>query len=236
MTVADRSTLIPIAILVPVLGRPHRVRPLLEDIEQATPGPHTVVFIASTYDHPTMLAVLDVGGCPNVAVRLLEDDHRQHGEWARKINLGYRTTTEPLMLLCGDDVHFHEHWHDVISAVAECKAWGVLGTNDLGNPRVMDGTHSTHPVVARWYADEHGTIDGPGALVVEHYDHNYVDDELIGTARFRRQWAFCGNAHIEHMHPNWGKGQRDAVYDLGRRNFSADQALYRQRRQLWGEL
>lgn len=217
----------PVAIIVPVLARPHRVAPLVASIEAATPGPHRTLFVASPDDDDELAAIAEAG------VEVLVMPHpRAPGDWAAKVNAGYRATTEPLILLAADDLRFHPGWHEAVDAHARL-GFGVIGTQDLGSPRVLAGTHSTHPVIARWYADRYGVIDRSGQVACEHYGHNWVDDELVETAKYRGMWSFAGNALIEHLHPSWGKAPTDDVYQLGRSTWDQDKATYRTRRVLW---
>lgn len=117
--------------------------------------------------------------------------------------------------------------------VAEATGAGVIGTNDLGNPRVLAGRHSTHPLVSRRYANEMGTLDGPGQVVAEVYDHQYCDDELVLTAQRRAEWAFAREAVVEHLHPFFGKAEMDATYDKAIAKTADDRATFmRRRRQL----
>jgi hypothetical protein len=215
-------------VLCPVLRRPHRVQPLAASLEASCPdGAARLVFIATEGDDAEIDAVRATG-CD---LLILPGPH-QPGDFSRKINWGYRHTTEPLMLLCGDDVTFHPGWLEAAAGLV-CGPVQVVGTNDLSNPRVLKGLHSTHPVVARRYADEQGTIDGPGAVLTELYQHNYCDDELIGTAKKRKAWGFARDSIVEHFHPYHHKAQDDEVYRIGRSGMAADRALFRQREHLW---
>ena len=110
---------------------------------------------------------------------------------------------------------------------------GVVGTNDLGSPRVMAGEHATHSLVTRSYADEFGTIDEPGKVLHEGYVHEFVDDELVATARFRSAWAFAVDSHVEHLHPCWGKAPMDRLYAGQSERIRAGRKLYDRRRHLW---
>jgi glycosyltransferase involved in cell wall biosynthesis len=223
-------TLPSVAIVIPVLRRPHRAAVVATAFANAATGPQHVVFVANADDEAEVAAVEALR-----SVDLIVIDNRRHGDWARKVNTAYRLTTDPLLLLCGDDVNPRSGWHDEV-ANAYAQGWGVIGTQDLGNRRVLAGLHSTHPVVARWYADRYGTVDGPGAVVSEAYDHNWVDDELVETARARGLWTFCNAAIIEHLHPIWGKGVMDDVYALGRRAFDADRRTRDMRSPRWTSL
>jgi hypothetical protein len=111
----------------------------------------------------------------------------------------------------------------------------VVGTNDLLNPYVLAGSHSTHSLVARWYLDEHGgVVDmGPGSFLPESYDHNFTDTEFIGTAKMRARFRPCLEAVVEHLHVLTGKSPADATHERSVRGFADDSALYDARRDLW---
>lgn len=213
-----------LAILVPMLGRAHRVSPLLESIDTTTPGCR-VLFLLTPGDYAVLAAVKDAGR------EYLTVDRQPYGDYARKINTGYRNTTEPLLFTAADDLHFHPGWFEV--ATAELRPGiGVVGTNDLGNPRVLSGQHATHFLVARWYADL-GTIDQPRAIFHEGYPHEFVDDELIGTARLRNAFAMAMGSHVEHLHPDYGKAPSDAMYSEQGQRMRKGSARFKSRRRMW---
>lgn len=108
----------------------------------------------------------------------------------------------------------------------------VVGTNDMGNSRVIAGNHSTHPLVHRDYL-ACGTVDEVGIVLHEGYQHQFADDEFVQTAKVRRVYAHAFDAFVEHLHPNWGKGRDDATYRRGQAGFSADKRLYDQRCAMW---
>ena len=225
-------------IIIPVLGRPHRARLVFDSIEDNTPEPHRVLFVANESDTDEIEAVRAI---PGAGLMVMEGRHRpvdwerQPGDWARKINRAYRESTEPLLFLGADDLLFHPEW--LFHARKELRRGiGVVGTNDLGSPRVMAGLHATHVLVTRAYADRYGTVDGPGRVLTEIYPHEFVDDELVGTAKMRGAWAFAFNSHVEHLHPSWGKASRnDPIYQLQRQRMKVGRYLYDQRKGLWGE-
>lgn len=218
-----------VVIVVPVLGRPHRVVPLLESIEAATPEPHRVLFVADVGDAAER-AALEAAGADHITIE-------GRGTYARKINLAARSSVEPLIFTAADDLHFHSGWF----AAASAKLSGpvrVVGTNDLGNPRTMSGEHSTHTLIARSYVDDPGgVIDGrPGMVLHEGYPHEYCDDEFVQTAKARGVYAHALDAHVEHLHFLWGKAEDDATYKRGRSRSSYGRSLYRRRRRLWQHL
>ena len=194
-----------VVILIPVLGRPQNVVPMLETIEFA--GNHPYLFLASMGDE-TEIAELERAGA-NYAITPFVI---KPGDYARKINYGFAITTEEFIFTGADDLLFHERWFDNAMRVTRPKH-GVVGTNDLGNARVMAGHHSTHSLVRRSYIDRHGTVDEKRKVLCEEYPHEFVDDELVATAKRRGAWVWAGDSIVEHLHPHWGKGPTDALYD-----------------------
>jgi hypothetical protein len=214
-----------LVILVPMLGRPHRVHPLLESIRETTPGAK-IMFMVTPGDH-SVRSTIEATDSYWIPVA-----YYPIGDYARKINTGYRNTTEPLIFTAADDLLFHPGW---IEAAREKlnPGIGVVGTNDLGSPRVIAGDHSTHSLVTREYADTYGLIDQPGAILYEGYPHEWVDDELVATARHRGAWAMAHDSHVEHLHPNWGKAPDDPMYSQQRNRMMRGKRTYLRRSQLW---
>lgn len=219
-----------LVILVPVLRRPANVAPLLASIQENTAllGGCRVLFLASPDDDAEHDA-LRAAGADWVC---MTERWEGRGDFARKINHGARISTEPYLFLGADDLRFHAGWAEAAMARMVGRI-GVVGTNDLGNRRVMAGRHSTHSLVSRTYVEEHGTIDERGKVLHEGYPHEFVDDELVGTAMKRRMWAFARDSLVEHMHPLWGKAASDPIYAAMETRMTAGEPLYRQRRRLW---
>lgn len=205
---------------MPVLDRPHRVAPLLESVRHATPDAR-VIFIPDPEDGLTRSAIADVRG----------EERPIEGNYARKINAGIALTDEPLIFLGADDLDFHEGWFEKAKSRMGYGI-GVVGTNDICNPRVIQGTHSTHSLIARWYADL-GTIDEAGKLLHEGYEHEFVDDELVGTAKHRGAWAFAEDAIVEHLHPDVGKAPMDDLYAARRMRMRQGRKVFANRCPLW---
>lgn len=212
-------------IIVPVLGRPHRVAPLLESVEAATPEDHQVVFVATRGDSATVAALVDVH-----AEWIITSPHPR-GDYAKKINLAADLSEDPYLFLGADDLNFHPGWlTNALKRMVE--GVGVVGTNDLGNARTVDGDHSTHSLVARWYANL-GTIDQPGKILHEGYWHEWVDDELVATAKHRGAYAHAKDSVVEHLHPFWGKSPSDPIYDQFTQRMRQGRIVFKQRKRLW---
>ncbi len=216
-----------LVILIPMLGRPHRVEPLLANIREQTPEAH-VLFMLTPGDrdvrHEVTLGHAEWREVPRLP----------NGDYARKINIGYRHTAQPYIFTGADDLRFHPGWYKAALApfMRSDTRVGVVGTNDLGAPRVMRGEHSTHSLVARWYADL-GTIDQPNKIYHEGYAHEYVEDELVQTARKGGAWAFAADPIVEHLRPDWGKAPSDPMYARQRERMRRGRALFVRRSKLW---
>lgn len=171
----------------------------------------------------------------NQARYLTADWEPGPGDYARKMNLGYRMGVAhgyEWMMLAADDVSFHPGWAEAAVQRGESTGACVVGTNDLGNPKVMQGQHATHFLVHRNYL-ECGTADGEEQILHEGYAHNWVDSEFIETAKARGTFVSATDSHVEHLHWAWGKGEDDEVYQIGQANYHNDRLLYEQRRSLW---
>lgn len=209
-------------ILVPMLGRAHRVEPLLASLKAT--GDFPVLFLTTPGDDEVINAV------EKAASPMLTVPHRPRGDYARKINHGYRHTTQPLLFLAADDLHFHSGWFEAATAKLT-SGIGVVGTNDKCNRRTIRGEHSTHSLVTRQYADR-GLIDRPG-LLYEGYPHEYVDDELVGTAKHRDAYAHAHDSIVEHLHPMARKAPMDELYAAQAQRMRSGRSLYEKRRRLW---
>lgn len=210
-----------VAVLVPVMGRPHNAMPFMESLRAST-GLARVYPIAHSDDTETIDA-WDKAGATAVCTGPART-------FAEKVNHAAGLTTEPWLFLAGDDVRFLPGWLDHAQHVARTQGATVVGTNDLGNPRVTAGHHATHLLIARSYVDTVGVSwDGPGIVAHEGYRHQFVDDEIVTAAKQRGVWAMAIGSRVEHLHPDWDKAADDEVYRLGRSSQDTDRTLFRER-------
>lgn len=209
-----------LAILVPVLNRPHRVEPVMKSALAATPDAE-VLFIADPDDQPE-IDTLEAAGADFIT---------HEGNYAQKINRGVRKTSAPLLFFGADDLNFHKGWFEVASSYLTANV-GIVGVNDLCSPRVKNGVHATHFLVTRWYANL-PTFDGLPGPLCELYDHSFVDDELVQTGLRRSALVFATDSIVEHCHPDNGTAPMDATYLKGRARMRQDKRLYLKRRRRW---
>src|SRR4051812_11506898 len=118
-------------VLVPVLDRPKNVSRLIDSfVNSKTPG--RLVFIASEGDDREIKAIEDNGAELLVTSSV---------SWPRKINEAYlkHRHLADWFLFGADDIDFHEGWFANTKPFRDQPEIMVIGTNDLGNPRVIAG-------------------------------------------------------------------------------------------------
>ena len=211
-----------IDVLIPVLGRPERIPQVAESLKN-TFQPYLLVFICSPTDTEALTA------CRNYADTLVVDWHPGKGDFAKKINTAFRETESEWVFQGATDISFSENWDMHALKVAE-RGFRVIGTNDLHNPAVVRGLHSTHTLFARSYVEERpATVDESDPVFWEGYDHQFCDMELVEVAKRRKEWASAKRAVVEHFHPHWGNAERDKTYIKAMRSTNRDRRLYMQR-------
>jgi hypothetical protein len=212
-------------VIVPVLHRPQNVRVFMESLTAST-GLATAWFVVEPGDTEEIAEVEKYGG------RVIEHP----GSFAQKVNYAYGIGNAPYIFITGDDVGFRPGWLDHAQFVGKAFEGDVVGTNDLGNPRVTRGDHATHLLIHRRYIDEHGGSwgdVGPGKVCFEGYGHWYVDDEIVTAARQRGEFQMALGSIVEHLHPLWDKGVGDEVYAKGLETAETDRAVFEARLAKW---
>jgi glycosyltransferase involved in cell wall biosynthesis len=215
-----------IDIIIPTLGRPHRIAEVVDNITKATSAAHRIVFVCEAHDADSIAAVkaLDLEPVLNSRTR----------NYQGAVNTAYHATDGEWLFCGADDLNFRPWWH------AEClqETGRVIGTNDLYNAYVLKGWHSTHSLVRRSYLDELGGVvdEGPGSFLAECFDHNFCDTEFIATAKMRGEFRPCLSAIVEHLHPAAGKAEIDATYQRSMAEFDRDARMFDMRKSLWADL
>lgn len=209
-----------VAVIVPVLRRPHHAAPFMRSLLLTTDDAN-VYAVADADDIDTRDAWADAGATVLTS---------SGTSFAHKVNDGYRATREPWLFFVGDDVTFHVGWKShAMHHAAETGAL-VVGTNDLATGRVVTGQHATHFFIRRDYIDSIGASwDGPGVVAHEGYHHWFVDDEIVNAAKQRGVWCAAMCSVVEHLHPIVDKAPEDEVYELGRSRANEDRATFMRR-------
>lgn len=204
-------------VIIPVLHRPSNIAPFMRSLTAST-GLATAWFVCDPDDMIEQAEVVAHGGnvlvCP--------------GTFAEKVNFAVGKTVATWVMLVGDDVTFRAGWLDHAQNVGD--SVDVVGTNDLGNPRVQAGIHATHMMIRRSYIVDRGSSwDGPGVCCHEGYRHWYVDDEIVTCAQDRGVFVMAFGSIVEHHHPAFGKASDDEVYQLGQASARADHKTFNER-------
>ncbi len=211
-------------VIVPVLNRPHRVQALVDSFDEGL-SEGELLFVVNDSDELERDALIDAQ-----AQYVVVDDEIL--SWPCKIDWVWKNHLLPeWSLLAADDVKFYPAWWQNTALIRNNDFIKVIGTNDLGNPSVIAGQHSCHPLVRRDFVGLDG--DGP---VHTGYRHWFVDNELVATASATGSWAFCATSVVEHLHPYWGKGKMDNTYTLGESESFADSLLWEKRLPMIEEL
>jgi len=208
-----------IDVLIPVLGRPVNARKVATSLKK-THSAYNLVFICSPGDSAQIEASKRFGDV------LVVDWAPGKGDFAKKINTAFRETDSEWVFQGADDISFGEKW-DLHALKAAERGFRVIGTNDLHNPAVKAGKHSTHTLFARSYVEERpATVDESDPVFWEGYDHQFCDMELVEVAKRRGEWAFAKRAIVEHFHPHWGNAESDQTYVKAMRSTNHDRRLY----------
>ncbi len=206
-----------IAVVVPVIRRPDAAEPFMRNWRRSTSGLSKVYAVAELSDGPTWRAWAAAGATLIASVQ---------SRFAPKVNTAYRATTEPWLLLVGDDVAFTPGWEQAALTAAHEGDAMVVSTNDGSGRHEILSQLAVHPMFARAYIDKVGaSADGPGTIAHEGYHHWYVDQEWSLLARARGQLVYAPEALIVHLHPAWGTGVDDPIYQLAQQGAEADKAL-----------
>jgi glycosyltransferase involved in cell wall biosynthesis len=215
-----------VAIVIPTLGRPAALAPLLRNLRQTTPLSYKVYFVVDADDVESREAIAELADSDFCEIVC-------DGTYPAKTNAAVRAGDEELVLPTADDVVFHTGWLEAAQPHLAAGA-DVVGTLDL-TPATAKGTHATMPIIRRSYIEDPGAaFSEPGVCFHEGYHHNFVETELWQLACHRGVAAFEPEAVIEHLHPDWGTREADSTDEKGHgRNWDEDRALFKERRAAW---
>lgn len=214
------SELLPTAILVPSLDRPHRLRDVVANIHENTPEEHFILFCVSDKESKTILDELDEW--------YLDDSDAEDHRYVTRMNklIAYLDDAETVFF-GSDDVIHHRGWLSAALRVME-QGPSVVVVNDLHN---ISGTQA---VVRREYL-ERAVFDAPGLAFHPGYHHNFADNEMFFTASQQGEYARALDSIVEHIHPFFGGTKRigwDKTYENAQKGWDKDLALWEARSKL----
>ena len=217
-----------VAILIPTLGRPDALAPLLQNLRQTTGPFYRVYFVVDHEDLETRRVLETMPGFDFETVLC-------DGTFPVKTNAGYRASrAEELIAPLADDVVFHDGWYEAAVKRFEDRDVQVVGTLDL-TPATAKGNHATMPILRRSYIEDPGAVWGePGKIFHEGFHHQFVETELWRLACHRGVAIFERESVIEHRHHGWKTREVDDTDRKGNmQGWDADKALFQTRRDEW---
>ncbi len=137
-----------IAILIPTLNRPQKLRSLIDNIHATTKTPHSIYFNLEPEDKISIETVkaLNERYILNISPNI----------YVNAINEGYRRTTEPYIFCGADDIEFTEGWDERIMMQFRNPSIGLVEVKDAwkirqtGKPYLsFHGEPEIHPGVLR---------------------------------------------------------------------------------------
>ena len=228
-----------ILVIIPTLGRPAKLRPLAENIRDATRSPVRPLFVTEQGDPESWEAATALED-EDLALVVVNQRKRN---WSGAVNSGYESAARVMfpfthVLPGANDLRFADGWDTpALDTLARDPLLRVAGTNDLHNPSVLAGHEATAYLIDRRYIDGPGGVAGepPGIVQCDAYRHNFTDTEFVFTARARGVWSPCLDSVVEHCHPAFGLADWDEGYRMSQdpAGFAADEAIFRSRRHLW---
>jgi hypothetical protein len=188
----ELSALLPCAVLVPTLGRPHRLEAVVANIRRTTPEDHVILACAGD---PESLAVFK-----KLDVFCIDDTDYSDKRYVTRMNalaVWAKNTGAKTMFFGSDDVIHHHGWlSNALEVMAGEGEPAVVVVNDMHNP------NGTQAVMRADYLDR-AVFDSPGMAFHSEYMHQYADTEQFATAQARQTFARAMTSCVEHLHPTW---------------------------------
>jgi len=210
-----------LALWCPTYKRPHKLQPLVDNIE-ATTATDFMLYFGCEPEDEAGIAAAKATGYPVIV--------NQYGMgYSNTIQTIYESTDEPFFIHINDDFEFKPDWDVQPLAMFEAPHIMVVGVREQENT-----TFSAVCMGRRSYIEEmSGVIDMPNRVFYT-YGHNYIDTEFTETAKHRGVWTYCDAPCIQHLHPGIVGGNKDETYRKNDASAAADERTYLSRKHLWG--
>lgn len=215
-----------IAILIPTMGRPERLKGILDQIEKHTISPHTVYIITEPEDQATQD---ETNKLKTENVRLIIN--RAPHNYVTAINHGYHVSTEPFIFCGSDDIDFEPNWDEkMLVEFDKENPPGLVGARDSW-AITKTGKHTSHFMVSREYIKTQGGVeDEKETIYSSQYQHFNCDIETEQVAMKRGKFKMS-KAFIEHHHFCQDSSVAyDQTYQKEQSKISRDMRTYNQRR------
>jgi len=214
-----------LGIYLPTYGRAGKLQQVADNIKESTNSEYKLYWGVEAHDRESILAAKDTK-----AEVIINTGNPSYSDALQEI---YENSDEEIFFWANDDFLFLKDW-DVapLKKLEENPQIMVLGVHD-GNPNTR---YSTISFIRRKYIEEQsGVVDMPNRVLYP-YKHNYVDDELTGTAKARGVWDLCEAPCIQHQHHSFkflGDFPHDDTYAKNDKGLAEDSQTYNERTHLW---
>jgi len=213
-----------INVIIPTLGRPHRLISTLQGLKENSKGLVEVIIIADEKDRETIEAVCNYGST-GVTIPLELRVLKGHPTPIEKWNHGARNAKDvEWIMLAADDIVFTHKW-DIISVATP--NYGFLALRD--SPTSEKHFEPHYMATRDWLRTNNG-----GVLACPHYKHWCPDVEIADRARALGHYV-VSEAIIPHNHVIFETASNDATYEKGKAHYAEDLALLH-KRQIQGYL
>lgn len=212
-----------LAIWLPTYKRPHTLQKVATNIEQTTKNPFKLYFGVEPEDKESYEAAKATGH--SVVV------NKYSGGYSNTIQTMYEESSGPFAFHANDDFEFLPNWDEVPISMFENEKVMVVGCRQ----RPDNDNKSAICFIRRKYIEEQsGVVDMPNRVFYP-YNHNYQDTEFTETAQSRGVWAGCDAPCINHKHPGFIGGSKDATYLKNDATVNLDKQTFDSRKQrgLW---
>lgn len=180
---------LPCAILLPSLGRPHRLEGAATNIHLNTDLDHEILWCVGGLLSKQILDGLEE--------RYLDDTDNEDKRYVTRMNklvVWARAEGFKSVFFGSDDVVHHDGWLNEALAVMEKERRAYVVVDDMRNP---NGTQAVMHMDYLPFA----CFDDEKAAFHAGYHHNYADTEQQVTAQKNQQWARAMDSKVEHLHP-----------------------------------
>jgi hypothetical protein len=209
--------LVPTAVLIPSLGRSHRLRTVVQNIRETTPEPHKMMFCVGD---PESKAILD-----ELGEWYFDDTDDADKRYVTRMNKLVRGLRGAKTVFFGsDDVLHHSGW---LSAALRVMVDGasVVVVNDMRN---RNGTQA----LVRFDYLTKAVFDDASVAFHPGYLHNFADSEMFYTAHRHGAYARAYDSYVEHLHPIFQEGsplEWDKTYTDAMKGWEHDEQLFEAR-------
>jgi len=189
-----------ISLLTPTRGRPKRCYEMAVSAAEMADGEPELVLVVDA-DDPEADLYADVDWPLPTVFRVMPTRQWPPVKW----NEAARLATGDVMFTGQDDVLFRTpHWDtEVEEAFAEWPDRLVLVYTRNGK---QDGRFATYPFLSRRWVDE------LGYFMPEQFVGDFCDGWVFDIAKRVLRTHFLEDVLIEHMHPAFGKAERDRTH------------------------